>query len=276
MVKMFCIDLDGTLLTDEKRVSKENKRAIEEAYRAGVEIVIATGRQYRKAKEFAQELEIPVTMIANNGTCIRDITNDRRILLNPMPVDLVEDILRSSRRHRVDPIVHVDQYECGTDIVIPKRLPERTSELYGLQNSDWVKTVDEIDMSDVTNAVSVVYFGNRRELDLWYQTLKEEVDPKHVVHFMENLQKFEAMLELLGETGTKWHGIVKAAETKGIRPEEIAVIGDDSNDLHMIENAGMSFSPSNGIAIIRKRASILLEQSNNEDAVAHAIRRILS
>ncbi len=275
-IRMFCIDLDGTLLTDEKTVSDANRKALREAHEAGVEIVIATGRQYRKAKAFANEVDVPVVIIANNGTVIRDPRNDQRLYSNPMPKELAEHVVRLAEDFGHAPIVHVDRYEEGTDIIITDRLPSYVRDSYGLAESPWVHQSSRIRTTDIERALSVVFFGKRGELDEFHEVLKRELSINHVSHFMYNLMKFEAMLEILGETGTKWDGIRLYAHRIGIEPEQIAVIGDDSNDLQMIQNAKLSFTPHNGIPLLKEVASVVLPQSNNEDAVAHAVARILA
>lgn len=272
---MICLDLDGTLLNDDKMISRENKLAVRRAYDRGLAIVLATGRQYRKAKEFARMLDVPVTIIGNNGTCIRNAVNDQRLHFNPMPRQLLQTVLEYSETFGLTPIVHVDRYEEGTDIVISSELPFEVSRRYGLLQSDWVEVVDVWEDRVLRNAVSMVYFGTRKEIIDWYQTLKRDVIHPHVIHVMENLQNFESMLEILGDTGTKWHGIQLHARAEGIRPEEIMAIGDDSNDLQMLHYAGYSYAPSNATEIVRRKAGIVLDRSNNEHAVAAAIYEVL-
>lgn len=273
---MICLDLDGTLLDDDKQISAENRRAVREAYDQGIDIVLATGRQYRKAKELAHKLEVPVTVVGNNGTCIRSAKDDRRLHFNPMPQALLQELFEQSLRFGISPIVHVDRYEEGTDIVIAEDLCPSIQERYGLLDSDWVQVTRQWDDAVIRNAVSMVFFGSRTEITRWHTALSDHLLAPHVIHFMENLQKFEAMLEVLGDTGTKWHGIRLHAQAKKIRPEEIAAIGDDSNDLQMLTHAGYSFAPKNATQAVKNSARRVLDRTNNQDAVAYAIREVLA
>lgn len=273
--RMICLDLDGTLLTDEKTISAGNRRAVRRAYESGIDIVLATGRQYRKAREFADQLGIPVTVIGNNGTSIRTTQDDSRIHFNPMPVVLREEMIGHSLDYGMTPIVHVDRYEEGIDIVIPRDLPEAISERYGLLNSEWVHVTDHWDEEVVRNAVSMVFFGSHEQVSAWHDLLAGRLLAPHVMHRMENLQKFEAMLEVLGDTGTKWYGIQMYAGAKNINPHEIMAIGDDRNDLQMLRHAGYSFAPSNAAEVVRRQAGKVLAYSNNQDAVAFAIAEVM-
>lgn len=274
--RMLCLDLDGTLLTDEKTISKNNRRAVRAAYDRGLSIVLATGRQYRKAKEFAGMLDVPVTVIGNNGTSIRNPADDRRLHLNVMPDGLLREILTLSDGFGIAPIVHVDRYEEGTDIVIPHSLSGEIKERYGLMESPWVHSTGRWTPEITRNAVSAVFFGSKKELHAWQDRLTGELKHPYVLHMMENLQKFEAMLEILGETGTKWHGIRLQAEGEGICPEEIMAIGDDSNDLQMLAQAGYSYAPKNATAAVKRAAGRVLSLTNNEDAVAEAIYEVIA
>ncbi|MDI9501661.1 MAG: HAD family hydrolase [Tissierellia bacterium] len=274
-VKMLCLDLDGTLLTDEKTVSKENVNAVQAAYEKGVDIVVATGRQYRKARDFAACLSLPVTIIANNGASIRHSTDDRRVYFSPMPMVLAKEIIGLAKDFGIAPIVHVDRYDEGKDIGIGPDVSQDVVERYGLLDSDWVFRVDTWSDTALRDAVSMVFFGSRRQIARWHEHLSQRFLPPYVMHHLVNLQKFEAMLEVLGDTGNKWHGIRELANQKKILPREILAIGDDNNDIEMLKNTGFSFAPKNATQEVKKAAARVLDQTNNEHAVAAAIEEVI-
>ena len=79
MYRLIAIDLDGTLLDDNKKIPKENLEVINKLIKEGYEIVIATGRRYWSAKELTREIDGPITIMANNGNIVRNTLDDKVI-----------------------------------------------------------------------------------------------------------------------------------------------------------------------------------------------------
>ena len=140
-------------------------------------------------------------------------------------------------------------------------------------DSDWVFRVDTWSDTALRDAVSMVFFGSRRQIARWHEHLSQRFCP-YVMHHLVNLQKFEAMLEVLGDTGNKWHGIRELANQRRFS-REILAIGDDNNDIEMLKNTGFSFAPKNATQEVKKAAARVLDQTNNEHAVAAAIEEVI-
>lgn len=275
-IRMLCVDLDGTLLNDRKQVSEENKRALQKAADRGIEVVIATGRQYRRAREFVAELPIPLTILANNGASVRDPRTHERFGFAPMPPALFHEVLTIAEANRIPPIVHVDLFDEGVDVVYTNLLPSHVLEPYGLTNNTYARLVERFDEEIVANAVSFVFLGTRTETDRWEDLLRSELQGPYALHAMRNLVMVESMLELHAENGTKWHSIERLANERGIPLEQVAAIGDDMNDLGMMQNAGLSIAPANAVKEVQRVSDIVLDRTNDEHAVAAAVECLLS
>lgn len=272
--KMICLDLDGTLLTSQKTISKRNREAVQKAHENGFSIVVATGRQYRKAKELTDTLDVPLTLITNNGTVFRD--GDGHLIKNhPMKQEVVWDLIERGKTSPLKPVLHIDRFEDGYDMIIPNDLPDVLLQTYIL-DENWARIVDEITYAHTEDAVSLVYLGTRKEIEELAETLLHKNHNEMQVHVMYNLTHFEAMLEFLGPEGTKWHAVEEYATEQGIRKEEIIAIGDDSNDIQLMENVGFSFAPANSVEGVKNVADIVLDETNDEDAVTVMIERIFS
>ncbi len=130
--KLLAIDLDGTLLTDDKRILKENKEVLAILAQKGLEIIIATGRRYWSAKNFAKELGIELTILANNGNIVRRISDDKVLIANYLDREDFNRVVKKGREIGLYPILHVDHYEEGYDLLI-----EEDEE--GIKYSNYVK-----------------------------------------------------------------------------------------------------------------------------------------
>jgi len=116
--KMIAIDLDGTLLDDDKRVDKENIEVLNTLRDMGMEIVIATGRRDWSAKNFAKELKFPATLLVNNGYSAWSMDGDRRIFSRYIDQDKFYELAELGSEYGVYPIIHVDHFEEGHDFLL--------------------------------------------------------------------------------------------------------------------------------------------------------------
>ena len=77
MYKLIALDLDGTLLTDSKEISRENLELLHCLIKQGYEIVIATGRSYYSARVLTNNIKEHLIYICNNGNIVRDALDNR-------------------------------------------------------------------------------------------------------------------------------------------------------------------------------------------------------
>src|SRR5699024_11121906 len=118
MYKMIAMDLDGTLLNDEKRIPDENIILINELITKGYEIVIATGRRYWSAKQLTSIIDDPLIILANNGNVVRNTENDEILIKKYMDLNDFKLVIKEGKERNLHPIVHVDNYDEGYDIII--------------------------------------------------------------------------------------------------------------------------------------------------------------
>ena len=115
--KMVVLDLDGTLLNDDKLISDKNANILNELHNRGIHIVIATGRNYYMAKNLTEKIRLvePV-ILANNGAIVRRY-DDSLIESNYLDFSIFENIYALGKKHNLNPIIHVDEYHDGYDII---------------------------------------------------------------------------------------------------------------------------------------------------------------
>jgi len=70
LIKLVLIDIDGTLVRDDKTLPAENEEAIKEALQSGVLVTLVTGRNYGAAKEIIDKLQLDVPVVLQNGAFI--------------------------------------------------------------------------------------------------------------------------------------------------------------------------------------------------------------
>lgn len=273
MYKLIAIDLDGTLLNDDKKISKDNLNTINKVIELGYEVVIATGRRYWSAKDLSQDIAKHITIIANNGNIVRNSINDETIISKYMDINDFNRIVEAGKKRNLDPIIHVDEYTNGYDVVI--EAPKENKGYYEyVLGSNRYKVVE--DYREVKkNVLAVVYPGDLKLLHDFYLDILDKYPGAYNAHIMENMIMSEALLEVMNPDGTKWSSILEYAKTMDIKAEEIIAIGDNNNDISMIRSAGLGIAMNNGSETIKDTADLISARNNNESGVAFELKRVL-
>lgn len=276
MYKLIAIDLDGTLLTDAKTISKENLDTIHKLILKGYEIVIATGRNYFSARELTKDIEDDLIYLANNGNIIRD-SKDDRVLFNTFlnPKDY-KTVLKEGNLRKLQPIVYVDYFSRGYDLIFQRDSGHGEYFNTTTRNVNRFHAVDDLLNYDIDRVLAIVYPGKSKALNEFYSYLNKEYPNVYSSHIMENVTMSEALLEIMNPRGTKWNSLKEYARRRGIDTEEIITIGDDNNDIDMIDNAGLGIAMLNGSDMIKRHADIISKRDNNNSGVSYELERILN
>lgn len=275
MYKLIAMDLDGTLLNDNKTISKENLDTIHNLIQKGYEVVIATGRNYFSAKELTKEIMDNLIYISNNGNIIMDSKDDKAILNSFLNVHDYKRILIEGELRGLHPIVYIDYYAEGYDIIFQK--DGITGHYFNSLNKGVPRyiQVDNILDYEIDRVLAVVYPGKKEVLKEFYGHINMKYPNIYSSHVMENVIMSEAILEVMNPLGTKWNALKEYALKRNVNPEEIVVIGDDNNDVDMIKNAGLGIAMINGSKMVKKHADIITERDNNNSGLSYELNRIL-
>jgi len=272
--KLVAIDLDGTLLTEEKRIPSENADVLKKLIDNGIEVVIATGRRYWSAKKFLREINLNLTVVANNGTIIRSMDDDTILLSKYLDKEDFYNLVKEGRKRDLYPIIHVDHFDEGFDILIEldKEHKKYSSYLYDIP--DRYKRIEDLLLYENPKVLSVVFPGDMNLLKEFHSLLNETYKDKYCSHILTSLSKVGPILEVMGPFGSKWKTLIEYAREKGISKEEIVAIGDDDNDIEMIQNAGLGIGMKNASDGVKKVADIITEKTNDECGVADILTKV--
>lgn len=275
MYKLIAIDLDNTLLNDDKEISRENIDLLNKLIDRGYEVVIATGRRYHSAKSLSQPINRPLTILANNGSIARHSWDDRLLFESPIAREDFISLVARGKARDLHPIIHVNSYEAGYDIIVEKDIRDQAYGNYFNNYEERYKRVDSyLDIED-EKVLALVYLGDKLTMKEFYLDIRETYNNKYSSHVAENIKAAEALLELMSPLGCKWQGLEKYARLRGIKEEEIISIGDDNNDISMIENAGLGIAMKNATEAVKNVADIVTEEDHNHSGPARELRRIL-
>jgi len=275
MYKLIAIDLDGTLLDDNKTIPEENVLTLRDLIDRGYEIVIATGRRYLEAKELIKDIDRNLVILANNGNIVRNMQDDKLIIKKYLNMEDFRKLVHESKKRGLHPLILVDDFENGIDIIVETGSASHFHRVYISRAKNRYREVkDYLNMEDV-NILSVAYAGSRKDMEELYNYINERYPNVYKTHLMENINLAEALLEIMNPLGDKWFSLLEYARERNITQSEIIAIGDDNNDIEMIRNSGCGIAMKNGSNQVKEVADIVTEKDNNQSGVAHALRKLL-
>lgn len=274
MYKLIAIDLDGTLLNDEKYIPEENIDIINKLCNSGYEVVFATGRRYLAAREFIDCFKQDLVIVANNGNMVRHTKDDQLIFASYLDNSLLEFVLEQGKKIDIHPTIHVNKFEDGIDMVFELEQNDHRYHNY-LENETRVEKLENF-LNEDLKILSIVYLGNYDKLRKLYDKINLDCPKDYQMYLMQNIFLAEALLEVVKPNSGKWDSVKNYAETKGIKPEEILAIGDDANDIEMIKNAGLGIAMNNAVEGVKIVADIITKYDNNNCGVSKVLTEVLS
>lgn len=273
--KLVAIDLDGTLLDDNKILTVENRDILKKLIDKGVEIVIATGRRYWAAKNFMKDLNENIVIISNNGNVIRNIKDDKIILEKYINRKDFIYILEQGKKNNLYPIVHINGYEKGYDFLIEKNQDYKGYNNYLDNKEDRCKKINNFLEYKENNIMVLCYFGDYEKLNRFINIISQD-DKRFSYHIMTNLKKVGPMLEIMNPLGSKWKSILEYSKGKGISREEIITLGDDNNDMEMIKYSGCGIAMKNANKQVKEVSDIISSEDNNNSGVAIELKKVFN
>ena len=283
-VRLIAIDIDGTLMpTGSPLMSRRNQEALRRAEAAGIEVVIATGRRHAYAMPLLRQvgLEGSTVLISSNGTVTRTFSGesiDRWLL----PLETARNLCGFLRQFGGTTVFTFDR---GGDheLVIEslRQLHERIA-AWVEANRPYLKEVVPLERAfdGGESPVQGMVCGRVEEMRYAESRLLESEFAEQVeMHRTEYESRDLAILDILPPGVSKGTALRRLAERRGLRAAEVAAIGDNYNDVSMLEYAGEAVLMGNAPTELVAKAAEQgwrITASNDEDGVAMAIEAILA
>lgn len=269
--KMLCTDMDGTLLDDNKNISERNKRAIAEAVKRGIKIVVCTGRLFTSADYYADLIGVKAPVIASNGSYIREKDRNEVIYKCALGYERSKKVLdivkkygiyphfNSSDRVFTEKIIYSSEVYIKNNKTLPK---DRQINIEIVE--DWDNVLKKYD-DEILKLIAID--KDAEKIAKAKAELKEMEDIEVVSSYFDNF-------EVMGKGVSKGRAVEIMSGYYNIPREEIICIGDNENDLTMIEYAGLGVAMGNGEDDVKKAADFITD-TNNNDGVAKVIEKFL-
>lgn len=240
-VDLIAIDMDGTLLDNEGNVSEQNKQAIQKAKNLGIDVVLSTGRPFQFSYDYAKSLGLDTYLIAVNGAQIWSM--DQELLTQvTFSSEQAKSLWEFGNKH------HIYMW-----MVAAEEMFRHSSRPKDFSDFQWIK----------------VGFGKLTETS--YHAVLD-----HLASYsdLEVSSSSESNIEVNALGVNKAAALKYLCELSQINIQNTVSIGDNLNDLKMIEAAGFGVAMGNSRKEVKDKADYITLK-NTENGVAYVIEKIL-
>ena len=284
MIKLLALDLDGTLLNSRGDIPEKNIEAIRQAEETGVLVTIATGRRFRDALPVAEQLKLNAPVICHNGALLKYAESLETVAVSILAKRTVNEILRVGKSYGGDALLSADPVGKGVllyDTVSAENVPLQkyiawSKRLHGADAENAVHHVENLaDIVDDYETVHVSFSGACAAMvDLEAVLQIELKDSANILTTVYPSLDF-TLIDILPPDASKGTGVEKIASINNLSAENVMVMGDNFNDLEMLEYAGTPVLMGNAAPELLENPKYHQTTSNDESGVAHAIEKFI-
>lgn len=273
MYKMICIDIDGTLIKPDQTLSSETVKAIKRARDKGVMIVLSTGRMYRSARIYSDELELDFPIISANGSYVKDKATNEVIYEKTLSKDDLKFIMGVLDKYGVK----INFYNNDTMYISEHR--EYVTRYEALSKT--LPPEKRIEIKYITNDYPmndfIEEFGGYIQKGIVFPhqgiitSIRNDVAENKLLKVVSSDVD---NIEFTSHLADKGLGVLALAKAKNIKPSEIICVGDSENDLSMLKIAGLPVAMGNAIPLLKEVATYVTD-TNVNDGVAKMINKFI-
>jgi len=270
--RLVAIDLDGTLLSSKREIGEQDRQALAACVERGADVAIVTGRRFPAARPILDDLPIDPIVVANSGAIIKAGVDGPLLRRRLLRRDIAQAVLAIASDASIEPVVH-DGPDAEGHLIIrsaARGLPHVGRYLHqAMPPPTWVSAIRlERDPVQIGFAASV---GAIRELAARVRAELDDTSDMSLARTEYPLEKL-ALLDVLAADANKSAALKFLSRHLEVALSETLAIGDNWNDLDMLETAGLGVVMANAVDELKARG-FAETASNDEAGVASAIHR---
>ncbi len=274
-IRLLATDIDGTLLNPQFKISEGDLMAIRRAHAAGIEIVLVTGRRHTFALPIAQQLGFDLWLISSNGAVTRSLTGET-FHRDLMPAETCRRLCGAMQEFRGSTVLTFDKETKGA--IVLERLDELGASIrrWLEKNMEYIEFVVPLEDALVSNPVQAMFCGTMARMSQALAALdRAGMDGTVTVLRTEYPERDLSMVDVLNAGCSKGHALERWAAHRGYRREQVMAVGDNHNDVEMLEFAGHPVIMGNACEELRNRGwTVTL--GNDACGIAAAVEAVIS
>ncbi|PYV43570.1 MAG: hypothetical protein DMG06_10110 [Acidobacteria bacterium] len=273
--KIVAVDIDGTLLDSRGELPSENASAIRRTVDLGIKVILVTGRRYGTARKVAYSLELDFPLITHNGALVRYPSDSARLAAWFLSPEIAYEILAVTDPFLPYIVLHRDKPLQGQMVTHPRSLENRALQGYLEKMPQSVYQLERLEDAINDDLIQIMFAGTlsaMSEVEKSFENsgLLEKVKLTKTYYAEKNI----GIVDILDKDCSKRCALEFLAGFYDCQPQEILAIGDNYNDLEMLEYAGVGVVMRNCVDELKGKG--FEETSSNDDfGVAKTLQRFI-
>jgi 5-amino-6-(5-phospho-D-ribitylamino)uracil phosphatase len=271
-IRLIAVDLDGTLLNSKLEISQANRQALAAASERGIRIAVTTGRRFHSARPLLDSLPFPVTMVTSNGAMVRTLSGEV-LHRNFLPKKTAIQILEASVDYRAYAVAIFDEVARGQVMMQQNASLNGPLRWYLKTAREYLLQVPDLAAELPGDPIQVMFGGAPAFMEPLEFQLRSSPAGRHVhLTWTKYYERDVSLLDVMNLGCSKASGLEWLLAQEGFDPREVMAIGDNYNDLEMLQMAGFPVIMGNCSPGLKSNGWHTTD-SNDEDGVARAIHK---
>jgi Cof subfamily protein (haloacid dehalogenase superfamily) len=265
--RLLAFDLDGTLLTNEKKLSDANRAALFDMKASGSVVALASGRLRSSMMRYARELDMDIAMLSLNGAAVYTSSAEDAVPVHTL--DLPEAIARQLIDDSRGKDLVLNYYRDDMVYAMQNRATTPWISLYVKQTGSKYRYVESYEEALTKPASKIIFVGNEDLLDSLEKHYRATLGDRAYV-----CRTWNWYLEFLHPQANKGSGIAALAKAFGVTLADVAAFGDAENDIPMLEVVGHPVAMANAEDHVKAISRYVSPYTNEQDGVAREWERL--
>jgi 5-amino-6-(5-phospho-D-ribitylamino)uracil phosphatase len=275
--RLVAMDLDGTLFDSDRSVPERNRLALERAQDQGVKLALVTGRRLPSARPHVSQLSPPqllnnLLMVLNGGALVRRGLDGPILRRELIPIEVGRNVIALAAEIGAVPLVHQSPDGEGGLLIAENARLTRPLRRFLEKTLPSPRRVPDLGTALEGDPLHIMFAGPIQDMRRTARAIEERLGSQLNLARTEYEQSDLGILDVLAQGASKAEALRFMAHIEGIPREETMAIGDNWNDLGMLEAAGLGVVMANAAPELRARG-FAVTASNDECGVAQALER---
>lgn len=268
-IALIVLDIDGTIAGQSNEIRPAVLTAVAQARSLGLQVAIATGRMYRSARRFYDALDLTLPLMAYQGAWIQDVQADRRLYHQPIPIEPAAEILTLlDAPHYADLSVHL---YCDDRLYV--RAAHRATQDYASRSGIPLEVSADLRGILAQSPTKLLVLGEEPPV---IAALNADLQSRFSPSELYLTQSTDTFVEATHPTVNKGNAVRYLAEDLlGLQASQVMAIGDNFNDVEMLQYAGIGVAMGDGPAAVQAQAN-WVTAGVEADGAALAIEALLA
>jgi Cof subfamily protein (haloacid dehalogenase superfamily) len=278
VIRLLAVDIDGTLLDSRGRLPDAHHEALAAAAARGIAVALVTGRTFHFTRPIIERLQLPVTVIVNNGAVVKE-RDGTTVMRQVLPCDVARAILLHTRAFEDSVAIVFDRPDVDDERqIVYERMdwthPHRRG--YYEKNKAFIASAPSslADALADEDPIQVMFNGAVQPMRALVRDLRAAPNAeRYSVAITEYELRDFSLVDVNAAGCSKGTTLARWANAQGLSREAVMAVGDNLNDLEMLDFAGTAVIMGNAADVVKSARPFYVTGTNDEGGLADAIRR---